>query len=504
MNRRRFNRRDWLRVAAGGAVTAGWLQAADEIPAHPRMLSFDPLEFEPPDPAAYRHELDFGAVAYLAEDHQLPLVTVGATVRTGQYLEPEELAGLASMTGSQIRSGGTTSLSAREFDEEAAFLATNLGSGIGSTSGSASLDCLKSNLDRSFELFFDMLKNPGFDEQRFQIAKAAALQGMERRNDDTGAIISREFRRLLRGDNFFSTVQTTKASLEAITIDGMRSFHQRYFHPSSLIFAVAGDFETDDMIKRLNAALADGWPTSEKPNVPDVPKPSHQPVPGVYMIEKPDNNQSQIRIGHLGIERSNPDHIAVSVMNYILGGGGFSSRIMSRVRSDEGLAYSAGSQFPAGTYYPGTFVAYFQSQNPRCAQAATLVIEEIERIREQKVSDVDLGMAKSYMTEIFPRYFATAGQVAGTFAGDEYSGREKDYWKNYRSRVAAVTADDVLRVAQKYLHPDQMVILGVGDVDAMLAGNPDKPEFSFEKLAGDAGIERLPLPDPLTMEYPDA
>ncbi len=209
-------------------------------------------------------------------------------------------------------------------------------------------------------------------------------------------------------------------------------------------------------------------------------------------------------MGHLGIERSNPDHIAVSVMNYILGGGGFSSRIMSRVRSDEGLAYSAGSQFPAGTYYPGTFVAYFQSQNPRCAQAATLVIEEIERIREQKVSDADLAMAKSYMTEIFPRYFATAGQIAGTFAGDEYTGREKDYWKNYRSRVAAVTADDVLRVAKEYLHPDKLVILGVGDVDAMLAGNPDKPEFSFEKLAGDAGIERLPLPDPLTMEYPEA
>lgn len=504
MNRRLLQRRDWLKLAAGSALSAGWLQAAEEIPAHPRMLEFPGLSFEPPEPASYRRELDHGAVAYLAEDHQLPLVTVSVTVRTGDYLEPEELAGLASMTGSQMRSGGTTSMSAREFDEEAAFLATNIGTGIGMTSGSGSVDCLASNLDRSLELFFDVLKNPGFDEQRFQIAKAAALQAMERRNDDTGGIVNREFRRLLRGDDFFSTKQTTKASLEAITIDGMRSFHQRYYHPSSLIFAVAGDFDSDDMVKRLNAALADGWPAEKKPNVPDVPKPTHQPTPGVYMVEKPDNNQSQVRIGHLGIERSNPDHIAVSVMNYILGGGGFSSRIMSRVRSDEGLAYSAGSQFPAGTYYPGTFTAYFQSQNPRCAQAATLVIEEVERIRQDKVSETDLTIAKSYMTEIFPRYFATAGQIAGTFAGDEYSGREKDYWKNYRDRVAAVSSDDVLRVAQAYLRPDQLVILGVGDVEAMLAGNPDKPEFSFEKLAGDAGITRIPLPDPLTMEYPDA
>ena len=503
MNRQALKRRDWLKLAAGSAFAAGWLQAADEIPAHPRMLQFDSLTFEPPDSAAYRHQLDHGAVAYLAEDHQLPLVTVSVTVKTGEYLEPEELAGLASMTGSQMRSGGTTSLSAREFDEETAFLATNIGTSIGMTSGGGSLDCLKSNLDRSLELFFAVLKNPGFDEQRFQISKAAALQAMERRNDDTGGIVDREFRRLLRGDDFFSTRQTTKASLEAITIEGMRAFQQRYFHPSSLIFAVAGDFKTDEMVKRLNAALASGWPAKQKPNVPDVPKPSHQPKPGVYMVNKADNNQSQVRIGHLGIDRSNPDHIAVSVMNYILGGGGFSSRIMSRVRSDEGLAYSAGSQFPPGTYYPGTFTAYFQSQNPRCAQAATLVIEEIERVRQEKVSEDNLTMAKNYMTEIFPRYFATAGQIAGTFAGDEYSGQEKDYWEKYRDRVAAVSSDDVLRVAKTYLQPDKLVILGVGDVDAMLAGNPDKPEYSFEKLAGEGGITRIPLPDPLTMEYPE-
>ena len=503
MNRRIWNRRDWLKLAAGSAVSAGWLQAAEGIPAHPRMLEFDQLVFEAPDPAAYRHELDFGAVAYLAEDHQLPLVTISATVKTGEYLEPEELAGLASMTGSQMRAGGTTSLSAREFDEEAAFLATEISSGIGDTSGSASMDCLKSNLDRSLELYFDMLKNPGFDEQRFQIAKAAALQAMARRNDETDTIVEREYGRLIRGDDFFTTVPPTKSSIEAITIDGMRAFHRRYYHPSSLIFAVSGDFETADMIKRLNAALAEGWPATEKPDVPDVPIPKHQPTPGVYMVNKPDNNQAQVRIGHLGIERTNPDQFAVSVMNYILGGGGFSSRIMSRVRSDEGLAYSAGSVFPAGTYYPSTFTAYFQSQNPRSAQAAALVIEEIERIQQDKVSEADLAMAKSYMIEIFPRFLSTAGQIAGTFAGDEYTDREEGFWQKYRERVAAVSADDVLRVAKTYLKPDQLVVLVVGDVEEILAGNPDKPEYSFENLAGEKGITRIPLPDPLTMEYPE-
>ncbi len=177
---------------------------------------------------------------------------------------------------------------------------------------------------------------------------------------------------------------------------------------------------------------------------------------------------------------------------------------MPQSGSDEGLAYSAGSQHQPGTYYPGVFVAYFQSQNPRCAQAASLVIGEIERMRQDKIAQAELDMAKNYMIEVFPRYFATAGQVAGTFAGDEYTNREKDYWKNYRDRVAAVSTDEVLRVARKYLKPEELVILGVGDVKEMLAGNPDKPEYSFEKLAGDRGVTHIPLPDPLTMEYPGA
>ena len=498
----RLKRRDWLRLAGGAALAPGSLFGAEsDIPAHPSELKYAGLDFEPPRAEEHRHELPRGAVAYLVEDHQLPLIRLGVTVRTGGYLVPDEHLGLVSMTGSQMRAGGTESMSAREFDEEAAFLATEINSRVGGTSARAGLDCLKQNLEPSLALFFDMLRSPAFNAERLELARRRSLQGMERRNDRTDGIEGREFRRLMRGDDHFSAKSTTKATIEAVTPELMKAFHARYYHPSSLIFAAAGDFDSKDLVARLSDALGEGW-SSEVPEVPPVPAPEFRPAPGLAMVDKPDVNQSRVSIGHLGIQRDNPDHIAVMIMNSILGGGGFTSRIMTRVRSDEGLAYSAASSFRAGTYYPGVFRASFQSKNSSCAQATAIVLEEIKRIREEKVSQLELDTAKNYIIGIFPRFFATASMVVGTFADDEYTDREKDYWSHYRDRVAAVTVGDVLSVAQKYLRPEDAVILAVGHVEEMLAGNPEKPEYKFEKFSGEGGIRRIPLPDPMTMEYP--
>ena len=497
-----MKRREWFKAAAGGLATVAWAQ--DGLPKHPRDLVFPKLAFEPPNPAEYRHELDSGAVAYLVEDHQLPLVSVSFTMRAGSYQVPRDSAGLASFTGSQIRSGGTATRSARDFDEDAAFLATQIGSSVGGTSAGGSVNCLKQNLDASLAMFFDMLKNPGFDAERLEIARARTLQGLERRNDRLGGILSREFDRLTRGDHF-STVQSTQASIQSITREAMQRFHARHYDPRAMYFSVSGDFETQDMLRRLNEALADGWPT-DPVEAGEIPAPAHEPEPGVYMVDKTsrDVNQSHVALGHIGIQRSHPDAFKVRIMNSVLGGGGFTSRIMVRVRSDEGLAYSAYSRYQPGTYYPGAFRAGFQSRNATCAQAAAIVVEEIQRIQNEKVTALELDTAKNYQIEIFPRFFATAGQVAGTFANDEFTKREKDYWKNYRQRISDVSADDVLDAAQKHLHPDRLVVVAVGDREAMLRGNPDQPGFSFESMAGEAGIRSIPLPDPLTMEYPDA
>jgi predicted Zn-dependent peptidase len=470
---------------------------AAEIVSHPKMLKFEPLKYEPPRAERYRHVLSNGAVAFLVEDHVFPLVNVSVTIRTGQYLDPPDKIGLAAMTGDQIRAGGTVKRKPRDFDEEVDFLAANITSAIGDTEGTASLNTLSRNLDASLALLFEMLRSPGFDAQMISLAKARRAQGMSRRNDQTTGIESREWDRLLRGSKHFSTWQETKASIEGITREDLLAFHRKYYHPANFIFAVSGDFDTKALLAKLEAAIQ-GW-EGTKPVVPPVPKPEHKPKPGVYVVNKSDVNQCRVSLGQPGITRDNPDQFAVSVMNSILGGGAFTSRIVSRVRSDEGLAYSAGSMMTPGVYYEGAFRGFFQSKSASCAQAADIVLEEIRRIRKDKVSAEELATAINYAVEVFPRFFATPAIVAGTLAADEYTKRPPDYWAKYRERLRAVTADDVLRVAQKYLKPEEMVILAVGNTADILKGDPTKPQHSLEKLGP---VERIPLPDPLTMVYP--
>ncbi len=471
-----------------------------QIPAHPRDLKYPTLTYTPPKREQYRHVLSNGVVAFLVEDHDLPLVNVSTIVRTGSYLDPAGKEGLAALTGTQMRVGGTTSKTAEEFDEAADFLAANISNSIGGTQGNASLNLLAKDVDQGLTLYFDMLKNPRFQDDRLKLAKSQLLQNMERRNDRTDAIEGREWARLMYGTDHFTTKETTKASVEGITREDMVAFHQRYYQPGGFIFAISGDFNTKDMLAKLEAAMK-GWPVNKTP-VPAVPKPTNTLVPGVYVVNKADVNQGRVSIGHTGAMRESPDSYALEIMNDILGGSGFTSRITSRVRSDEGLAYSAGSNFGLGTYYPGVFRAAFQSKNSTTSQAIAIILEEINRVRTSKVSAEELETAKNSDIEVFPRIFATAAQIAGTFAADEYTKRAPDYWATYRDRIRAVTAEDVQRVAEKYLRPDQLVILVVGNIDEITKGNPDKPQYSLLKIAKDGQVRRIPLPDPLTMVYP--
>ena len=300
----------------------------------------------------------------------------------------------------------------------------------------------------------------------------------------------------MRGDDHFSTQPSTQVSLESITRDDLEAFHRRNFHPGNFIFAVSGDVDSDKILETLNTYLAN-WPVLGE-TVPEVPKPSHEPLRGLHAVDKSDVNQGRVSIGHLGVMRDNSDRYPLIVMNDILGGGGFSSRLLTRIRSDEGLAYSVGSSFGMGTYYEGVFRVAFQSRSETVARATAIVLEEIERIRSEPVSDDELSNSIASFVDTFTRNFSSPDATVNLFARDEYTGRDPEYLIHYRSRISAVTAKDVLRVAQEYLHPDKLAILVVGDMATIEAGDPENPEYSLT----DTPATRIPLPDPFTMEYP--
>jgi zinc protease len=482
---------------AAGSIVFGQSESP-QIPAHPRDLKFQPLRYTPPKASKYRQVLNNGAIGFFVEDHDLPLVDISLIIRVGAYLDPAGKEGLASAVGSQLRSGGAAHYKADVFDEEADFLAAELSSGIGATAGRASANFMSKDVDRSLELFFDMLRNPVFQQDRLDLYKAQLLQGMERRNDRTDEIEAREWNRLLRGESHFTNAYSTKVSISSLTREDLIEFYKKYYHPKNFILAVSGDFKTAEMKAKLEKAMA-GWDAGVVP--PKAPKPNYAPVPGVYMVNKPEVNQARVSIGHIGIMRGNPDEFAIDMMNDILGGSGFTSRITNKVRSDEGLAYDAGSSFPAGVFYEGLFRAAFQSKSPTAAQAAQIVLDEIVRMRRDKVSQEELETVKNQAIEVFPRIFATPASIANTFAADEYTEREPKYWETYREKVKALTINDIQRVSREYLHPDKLVILVVGNVEENLKGNPEKPEHSLLKIAG-GKITRIPLPDPLTMVYP--
>lgn len=467
---------------------------------HPSKLTFPPLEFEPPAPSQFRRELATGVPVYMAVSKEFPLVTIRFTFKGGQYMEPVGKEGLAQLTGSCIRQGGTQQLSGRELDEAFDFLAANVFSAMTQTTSNAQINCLKSNLDEAFALFMDMVKAPGFDQERVEVMRAQAIEAMKTRNDMPLAIAIRELNALAWGADHFEGKMPTDRSINSITIDDMRDFHQRIFNPANLIISVVGDFDENEMIARLESALA-GWSMGE--SAPDVPAPTAAIEPALYHTEK-DAPQGQILIAMRGLERDHPDAIPVQLMNQILGGGGFTSRIMNRVRTQEGLAYTAGSTFSDRVEYPGLFLAYCFSKTDSVALATRLMFEEIERVRSEPVTDEELETVKNEFIQTFPRRFESKTGTLVTFVNDEITGRDSNFWRTYRDKVNAVTKDDVMRMAQQHLRPDDMMILIVGKWDEIKKGNveteDDPSRIATMDQFFDGRSTMIPEKDALTLE----
>jgi predicted Zn-dependent peptidase len=488
-----------LLPAAFAALLASPLAvAAQSVPAKPDQLVFKPFVYVPPAAKDHRTVLKSGVVAYLAENHELPLVNIQILLRGGTYLNPPGKEGLAELTGYLLARGGTKNRKAEDLEERLAFLAAQLNSAYGEDRGAVSLNLLAKDLDEGLAILREVLIEPRFQDDKLKLRKDQTLADMKQRNDSSADIERRERSFLNFGDAFYLNRFETKASLEGLSREDVAAFHRKWVDPKNMLVAAAGDFRKADMAARLDKLFA-GWPHKGEA-APPVPKPSHAAVPGTFLVDK-DVNQGRVSILLPGLLRTDPDFFAAAIMNDILGGGGFTSRITNRVRSDEGLAYSAGSALQGGIWYPGRFAAAFQSKVRTAAYASQIVIEEMKKLRDGDVTDEELDTAKRSFIDTLPRRFATPVQVAGLLADEEFTGRyasDPGYYAKYQANVEKVTKADVKRQAQRLLRAEAVTLLVVGKKADLLDPDPKHP-VKFADLTN-GKLTEIPLRDPLTMQ----
>ena len=458
----------------------------------PSDLKFSLLKYDPPDPKAFRTLFANGLRGYIEEDHNLPLINISAMVNFGGLYLSKDKQGLDSiMSGTMIR-GGTKTKEGTAIEERIDFLGGSLNFNVGDRTSTLSLSVLSKDLDEGMGLFFDVLMNPEFREAPLNLAKVRLVQQLRQANDQPSGVLSREYEKILYGDGPL-TWQPTRKTYESITSADLKAIHAQYFFPKNIILTASGDFAKADLKAKIDKYVAN-W-QNKNVKLPAFSKQFPQPEPGVYFIQMP-INQGYINIGHLGLEDTNPDYFAVQVMNFILGGGSFSSRITMKVRSDEGLSYNQGSRFSYRWGFPGTFSGYVQTKSSTVGYAISLIENEFNRIRKEPVSDAEMDTAVNYYLESFPGSFETAQSRVSTFANLEMNGRPMDYYKTYRDKIRAVTKAKVQEIANKYIQPDKLVVMIVGDWEPCNKGGDQWPG----PLDNLGKVHKITLADPITGE----
>jgi zinc protease len=403
-----------------------------------------------------RSVLPTGLTVLHAERHNLPIVMVTLLVKASPLNEPPEKAGLANLTASLLTEG-TKKRKATEISQEIEFIGASLGASADSDYSTISLSVLKKDIEKGFDLFADVLLNPTFPEGEITRVRELIKGSLRQSEEEPSFVASKAFSKAVFGDlPYGRLVPGSVGTLDTIKKEDIERFHAVYYRPNNAILSVVGDITDGELTALVNRFLPE-WKSAEIP-VAQTSFKAHREKQ-TLLIDK-DLTQANIILGHEGISRENPDYYAVSVMNYMLGSGGFSSRLMQTVRDELGLAYDIHSSF-VPFKYAGLFEVGAQTKNSSANTVITEVLKEIEKIRSHPVSDQELDDAKAFLTGSFPRRFDTNRKIADFLPAIEFFGLGFDYIEKYPSYIKAVTKDDVLRVAKKYLDPENYVLVVV-------------------------------------------
>ncbi len=438
----------WFAAVAFGQV----------VPSY-KTLKYPPLpQVKIPEPAEFT--LSNGMRVLLLEDHELPLIRGLALIRTGNLLDPSDKRGLSQVMADVLRSGGTKSKTGDQIDEELENIAGSVEAGMDESSASVSFSGLKETADQVLAVFKDVLTNPEFRQDKLDLTLTQYRSAIARRNDDAGDIPSRELSRILYGPDTPYGWQPEYEHLARIHREDLIAFYQRYYFPKNIMLAVYGDFTSSDMRGKLERLFAD-WKV-EQPPATQFPPLAAKPAPGVYFAPREDVTQTFFSIGHLGGTLRDPDYPALEVATNILGEG-FSSRLVARIRTQLGYAYSIGAGWSANYNFPGTFRIGGSTKSMTTVETVQAIREEVDKLRTTEVTEKELDEAKQAVLNSFVFNFDSPAKTLNRVMRYEYFGYPKDFLFQYQKAIAAVTRADVLRVAKEHIHPEELAIVAVGN-----------------------------------------
>ncbi len=433
------------------AVAKGIPQSWTKIPIPPLP------KFSPQEPV--RVELPNGMIVFLQENHELPLIDATARIRGGSRSEPANKIGLLDIYGQVWRTGGTEQRTGDQMDDFLEARAAKVETGSGDDSTFISFSCLKGDFDPVFQMFLDLLEHPAFRDDKIVLAKDQLNTGIARRNDDSDSIAEREAVKLAYGANNPYARVAEYATVAAVTREDLLAWHKQHLVPNDMIFGITGDFDSKQMETKLRQAFGSlpKGPVAEPPKIDFTPA-----KPGLYLVNKTDVNQSEIRMVAPGIERKNPDYFALQVMNEALGGG-FSSRLFSNLRTKEGLAYAVWGGIGSAWDHPGVTEMGIGTKSGTTLQAIQGMWQQLDLLRTSPPNETELKRAKDSILNSFIFRFDTPGKVLRERMAYEYYGYPADWLERYRTAIDKTTVADVKRVADKYVHKEQLAVLVVGN-----------------------------------------
>ena len=401
--------------------------------------------------------LSNGLTVLYVERHNLPIVMTSLLVKASPLDESPDKAGLANLTA-ELLTEGAGKRKATDISEEIEFIGASLGAATSEDYTVVSLSVLKKDVEKGFEIFSDMVLNPTFPEEEIRRNKELIKGSLKQSEEEPSFVASKAFRNAVYGElSYGRLIRGSIDTIDRITREDIVRFHSDLYRPNNAVLSVVGDL-TEDELSALIKKFLSPWQRSNVKKRASIEKPEHRKK--TLLMDK-ELTQANIIVGHAGIKRGNPDYYAVSVMNYILGGGGFSSRLMQTVRDEMGLAYDIHSFF-APYKEGGLFEVGVQTKNESTKTVINEIHNQMDRIRDKKVSEQELDDAKAYLTGSFPRKLDTNRKIADFLVAIEFYELGLDYVDKYPQYIRAVTADDVLRVAGKYLDTLDMVTVVVG------------------------------------------